>query len=76
MAVLASTLASGGTYLAAQLGSADTPTSSTASAGSSLGRSTDTAPVVQADPSNPDWTATAAAAARLGVSMVAPLYLL
>ena len=73
VAVLASTLASGGTYLAAQLGSADTPTSSTASAGSSLGRSTDTAPVVQADPSNPDWTATAAAASPSVVSITAEM---
>jgi putative serine protease PepD len=56
-------LASGGTYAATQLGSAATQSSSTASAAPSLGRGTDTAPVDQADPNNPNWTATSAAVA-------------
>ena len=63
VAALAAVLASGGTYAANQLGSAATQSSSTASAAPSLGRGTDTAPVDQADPNNPNWTATSAAVA-------------
>ena len=63
VAALAAVLASGGTYAATQLGSAATQSSSTASAAPSLGRGTDTAPVDQADPNNPNWTATSAAVA-------------
>jgi putative serine protease PepD len=59
--VLAALLASGGTYAAAQLGDGSQP-SSTANA-STLGRGADTGPVVQADATNPNWTATAAAVA-------------
>ena len=61
VAVLAALLASGGTYAAAQLGDGSQP-SSTAST-STLGRGADTGPVVQADATNPNWTATAAAVA-------------
>jgi len=60
VAALAAVLASGGTYAATQLGSEATQ-SSAASATPSLGRGTDTAPVDQADPNNPNWTATSAA---------------
>ncbi len=54
-------LASGGTYAATQLGSEATQSSSAVGAAPSLGRGTDTAPVAQADPNNPNWTATSAA---------------
>lgn len=60
VAALAAVLASGGTYAATQL-DGSTQTSSTASSSSSLGRGTDQAPVKQADPNNPNWTATASA---------------
>ncbi|PRY49111.1 putative serine protease PepD [Knoellia remsis] len=60
VAALAAVLASGGTFAAAQL-TQDTQTSSTASPSSELGRGTQSAPVSQADPQNPNWTATAAA---------------
>ena len=63
VAALAAVLASGGTYAATQLGSEATQLSSAASATPSLGRGTDTAPVDQADPNNPNWTATSAAVA-------------
>lgn len=64
VAALAAVLASGGTYAATQLGSEATQSSPAASAAaSSLGRGTDTAPVDQADPNNPNWTATSAAVA-------------
>ena len=59
--MLAALLASGGTYAAAQLGDSSQP-SSTANT-STLGRGADTGPVVQADATNPNWTATAAAVA-------------
>ncbi len=61
VAVLAALLASGGTYAAVQLDDGSQP-SSTANT-SSLGRGADTGPVVQADATNPNWTATAAAVA-------------
>jgi putative serine protease PepD len=61
VAVLAAVLASGGTYAATQL-DANSQTSSTAGSSSSLGRgTTDQAPVKQANPNNPNWTATASA---------------
>lgn len=64
VAALAAVLASGGTYAATQLGPEATQSSPAASAAaSSLGRGTDTAPVDQADPNNPNWTATSAAVA-------------
>jgi putative serine protease PepD len=69
VAVLAAALASGGTYAATQLGSTDAQTPSAASSSSSLGRGTGTSPVVQADPNNPNWTATAAAVAPSVVSI-------
>jgi putative serine protease PepD len=59
VAVLAALLASGGTFAAAQL--LDDSQSSSSATTSSLGRGTNTAPVVQADRNNPNWTATAAA---------------
>jgi putative serine protease PepD len=59
VAALAAVLASGGTYAAAQLD--DGPQTSSTASTSTLGRGTDTGPVVQADPANPNWTATAAA---------------
>jgi putative serine protease PepD len=61
VALLAALLASGGTYAATQLDDSQSP--SAASSSSSLGRGTDPGPVTQADPSNPNWTATAAAVA-------------
>ncbi|WP_270886759.1 S1C family serine protease [Pedococcus sp. 5OH_020] len=61
VAALAALLASGGTYAATQLDEGS-PASSTAST-SSPGRGTPSAPVVQADATNPNWTATAAAVA-------------
>jgi putative serine protease PepD len=61
VAVVAARRASGGTYAAVQLGDGS-QTSSTAST-SPLGRGTQTGPVVQADATNPNWTATAAAVA-------------
>ncbi|MEP6856345.1 MAG: trypsin-like peptidase domain-containing protein [Pedococcus sp.] len=67
VAVLAALLASGGTYAAGQL-SDETQTSSTASS-SALGRATNAAPVVQADATNPNWTATAAAVSPSVVSI-------
>ncbi len=69
VAVLAAALASGGTYAATQLGSTDTQSPSAASSSSSLGRGTGSSPVVQADPNNPNWTATAAAVAPSVVSI-------
>jgi len=66
VAVLAAALASGGTYAATRLGSSSTSASGTSS---SLGRGTDTGPVVQADPNNPNWTKTAAAVAPSVVSI-------
>ena len=67
VAALAAILASGGTYAAGQL-SDETQASSTASS-SALGRGTNAAPVVQADPTNPNWTATAAAVSPSVVSI-------
>ena len=61
VAALAALLASGGTFAAAQLG--DSPQASSPASSSSLGRGTDSGPVVQADANNPNWTATAAAVA-------------
>ena len=65
--MLAALLASGGTYAAAQLG--DGSQSSSTANTSSLGRGADTGPVVQADATNPNWTATAAAVAPSVVSI-------
>ena len=59
VAVLAALLASGGSIAATQLLD-DSQPSSTAGT-STLGRGTDQGPVTQADPNNPNWTATAAA---------------
>ena len=61
VAALAAVLASGGTYAATQLADESPQASSAASSSSSLGRGTDQAPVKQADPNNPSWTATSAA---------------
>ena len=66
VAAIAAILASGGTYAATQLDS--TQTSSTASS-ATLGRGTDAGPVVQANNTNPNWTATAAAVAPSVVSI-------
>ena len=67
VAALAALLASGGTYAAAQL-THDTQSSSAASS-TVLGRGTNSAPVVQADATNPNWTATAAAVSPSVVSI-------
>jgi putative serine protease PepD len=67
VAALAALLASGGTYAAAQLG--DSPQASSPASSSALGRGADTGPVVQADATNPNWTATAAAVAPSVVSI-------
>ncbi len=69
VALLAAVLASGGTYAATQLGSQGTQSPSAASSSSSLGRGTGATPVVQADPSAPNWTATAAAVTPSVVSI-------
>lgn len=61
VAALAALLASGGTYAAVQLG--DGSQSSSTANTSTLGRGADAGPVVQADATNPNWTATAAAVA-------------
>jgi putative serine protease PepD len=68
VAVLAALLASGGSYAAAQLG--DSPQSSSTASTSPLGRGADTGPVVQADATNPNWTATAAAVAPSVVAIM------
>jgi putative serine protease PepD len=67
VAVLAALLASGGTYAAVQLD--DSSQASSPVSTSSLGRGADTGPVVQADATNPNWTATAAAVAPSVVSI-------
>lgn len=67
VAALAALLASGGTYAAVQLG--DSPQASSPASASSLGRGADAGPVVQADATNPNWTATAAAVAPSVVSI-------
>jgi putative serine protease PepD len=67
VAALAALLASGGTYAAAQL-THDTQSSSSASS-TVLGRGANSAPVVQADATSPNWTATAAAVAPSVVSI-------
>lgn len=59
VAALAAILASGGTYAATQLD--DGSQASSPASTSSLGRGTSSGPVVQADATNPNWTATAAA---------------
>ena len=66
VAALAAVLASGGTYATTQL--ADSQSSSAANS-STLGRGTASGPVVQADASAPNWTATAAAVAPSVVSI-------
>ena len=67
VAALAALLASGGTYAAVQLG--DSSQASSPASTSSLGRGADAGPVVQADATNPNWTATAAAVAPSVVSI-------
>ncbi|XVX19649.1 S1C family serine protease [Actinomycetota bacterium] len=62
VAGLTAALASGGTYAAVRAAD-DSSTSSTTSSSSSLGRGADSAPVVQADGANTNWTATAGAVA-------------
>ncbi|MDQ6716630.1 MAG: trypsin-like peptidase domain-containing protein [Actinomycetota bacterium] len=66
VAVLAAVLASGGTFAATKYGS---PTSTVAGATSVAGSQSPAAPVIQADPSNPDWTATAKAVTPSVVSI-------
>ena len=65
--MLAALLASGGTYAAAQLTDGRRPPPRPVA--TTLGRGTDSAPVVQADATNPNWTATAAAVAPSVVSI-------
>ncbi|WP_392544352.1 trypsin-like peptidase domain-containing protein [Oryzobacter telluris] len=71
VAVLAALLSSGGTVAAVRLFPETTSTPSTTSSSTPLGRGTDTAPVVQADASAPNWTATAAAVTPSVVSITA-----
>jgi putative serine protease PepD len=66
VAALAALLASGGTYAVTQL---DSSQSSSSASSSTLGRGTDAGPVVQANSSAPNWTATAAAVAPSVVSI-------
>ncbi|SRR5580765_854805 len=61
VALLAALLASGGTYAATRMDSTDAQKPSIAQSSSTPGRGTSSAPVVQADPQAPNWTATAAA---------------
>lgn len=63
VALLAALLASGGTYAATRMDSTDAQNPSIAQSSSTPGRGTGSAsaPVVQADPQAPNWTATAAA---------------
>ncbi len=68
VAVLAALLASGGTFAATQL--VDNSQSSSSASSSALGRGADSAPVVQADATNPNWTATAAAVSPSVVSIM------
>ncbi|GAA4397455.1 trypsin-like peptidase domain-containing protein [Fodinibacter luteus] len=70
VAVLAALLSSGGTLAAARLFPAETQAPSAAST-SQLGRGTDAAPVVQADGTAPDWSATAAAVSPSVVAITA-----
>jgi putative serine protease PepD len=65
VAAIAAVLASGGTYAATQLDSSQT----SSAVSSTLGRGTDAGPVVQANATNPNWTATAAAVAPSVVSI-------
>ncbi|MGL4744598.1 MAG: S1C family serine protease, partial [Dermatophilaceae bacterium] len=71
VAVLAAVLSAGGTFAAARLWPTDTQSPAVASAGSTLGRGTDTAPVTQADGSAPDWSATSAAVSPSVVAITA-----
>lgn len=70
VAVLAALLSSGGTVAAVRLFPESTSTPSTTSS-TQLGRGADTAPVVQANSSAPNWTATAAAVSPSVVSITA-----
>jgi putative serine protease PepD len=70
VAVLAALLSSGGTIAAARLFPVDAPNPSAASS-TELGRGADTAPVVQADASAPNWAETAAAVSPSVVSITA-----
>ncbi|MBR7741982.1 trypsin-like peptidase domain-containing protein [Phycicoccus sp. BSK3Z-2] len=69
VAVLAALLSTGGTLAAVRLAD-DTP-ASTGSSASEPDRGTDTAPVSQADASNPDWAATADAVSPSVVAITA-----
>ena len=71
VAVLAALLSSGGTLAAARLFPADSQTPSAATSSTQLGRGTDSAPVVQANASAPDWTKTAQAVSPSVVSITA-----
>jgi putative serine protease PepD len=70
VAVLAALLASGGTVAADRIWSEGAQSATTGSA-QDLGRDTDAAPVVQADASAPNWTATAAAVSPSVVAITA-----
>ena len=70
VAVLAALLASGGTIAADRVWS-DAGQSATTGSAQDLGRDTDAAPVVQADGSAPNWTATAAAVSPSVVAITA-----
>ncbi len=70
VAVLAALLASGGTIAADRIWS-DGAQSATTGSAQDLGRDTDAAPVVQADGSAPNWTATAAAVSPSVVAITA-----
>ncbi len=70
VAVLAALLSSGGTIAAAQLWDGGSQTPSAASS-QQLGRGSDAAPVLQADASAPNWSATASAVSPSVVSITA-----
>ena len=69
VAVLAALLSSGGTIAAARLFPGDAQSPSATS--TQLGRGTESAPVLQADGSAPDWSATAAAVSPSVVAITA-----
>lgn len=69
VAILAASLSAGGTVAAARLG--DDPPPSPATPSAQPGRGPERGPVAQADPSSPDWTATAAAVAPSVVAISA-----
>ena len=61
VAALAALLSSGGTYAVTQVAPEASQPPTAGQTGTSLGRGTDQAPVQQADPHSPNWTATSAA---------------